>query len=83
MDFYNIKIQEIKKSLTVLNKTTKNPVTKIKLDETVKNIEIDQYFGVKSNVLRCCIIIKECQSSINSKLLENWSFNVKYHIYSR
>jgi hypothetical protein len=37
-DFYNVKIQEIKKNITILNKTTKNPVTKIKLDEMLKNV---------------------------------------------
>lgn len=64
-DFYNIKIQEIKKSLTVLNKTTKNPVTKIKLDETIKNVLVDLEKNDKINndhivnLLQYCDLLEE------------------------
>jgi len=64
-DFYNVKIQEIKKSLTVLNKTTKNPVTKIKLDETVKNVLVDLEKNDKINndhivnLLQYCDLLEE------------------------
>lgn len=64
-DFYNIKIQEIKKSLTVLNKTTKNPVTKIKLDETIKNVLVGLEKNDKINndhivnLLQYCDLLEE------------------------
>jgi len=40
-DFYNIKVQEINKSLIALNKTTKNQITKIKLEEISKNVLVN------------------------------------------
>ena len=64
-DFYNVKIQEIKKSLIVLNKTTKNPVTKIKLDETVKNVLVSLEKNDKINndhivnLLQYCDLLEE------------------------
>ena len=64
-DFYNVKIQEIKKSLIVLNKTTKNPVTKIKLDETIKNVLVDLEKNDKINndhivnLLQYCDLLEE------------------------
>ena len=71
-DFYNIKIQEIKKSLTVLNKTTKNPVTKIKLDETVKNVLVGLEKNDKINndhivnLLQYCDLLEELKQ-VNGK----------------
>jgi hypothetical protein len=71
-DFYNIKIQEIKKSLTVLNKTTKNPVTKIKLDETVKNVLVSLEKNDKINndhivnLLQYCDLLEELKQ-VNGK----------------
>ena len=71
-DFYNVKIQEIKKSLTVLNKTTKNPVTKIKLDETVKNILVSLEKNDKINndhivnLLQYCDLLEELKQ-VNGK----------------
>lgn len=71
-DFYNIKIQEIKKSLTVLNKTTKNPVTKIKLDETVKNVLLSLEKNDKINndhivnLLQYCDLLEELKQ-VNGK----------------
>jgi hypothetical protein len=71
-DFYNIKIQEIKKSLIVLNKTTKNPVTKIKLDETVKNILVGLEKNDKINndhivnLLQYCDLLEELKQ-VNGK----------------
>lgn len=71
-DFYNIKIQEIKKSLTVLNKTTKNPVTKIKLDETLKNVLVGLEKNDKINndhivnLLQYCDLLEELKQ-VNGK----------------
>jgi len=71
-DFYNIKIQEIKKSLIVLNKTTKNPVTKIKLDETVKNVLVSLEKNDKINndhivnLLQYCDLLEELKQ-VNGK----------------
>ena len=71
-DFYNIKIQEIKKSLTVLNKTTKNPVTKIKLDETLKNVLVSLEKNNKINnshivnLLQYCDLLEELKQ-VNGK----------------
>jgi hypothetical protein len=71
-DFYNIKIQEIKKSLTSLNKTTKNPVTKIKLDETVKNVLVSLEKNDKINndhivnLLQYCDLLEELKQ-VNGK----------------
>ena len=71
-DFYNVKIQEIKKSLTVLNKTTKNPVTKIKLDETVKNVLVGLEKNDKINndhivnLLQYCDLLEELKQ-VNGK----------------
>ena len=71
-DFYNVKIQEIKKSLTVLNKTTKNPVTKIKLDETVKNVLVSLEKNDKINndhivnLLQYCDLLEELKQ-VNGK----------------
>ena len=71
-DFYNIKIQEIKKSLTVLNKTTKNPVTKIKLDETLKNVLLSLEKNDKINndhivnLLQYCDLLEELKQ-VNGK----------------
>lgn len=39
-EFYNDRLTFIKKDITLLNKTTKNKVTKIKLNEIVKNLLI-------------------------------------------
>lgn len=71
-DFYNIKIQEIKKSLTTLNKTTKNPVTKIKLDETLKNVLVGLEKNNKINnshivnLLQYCDLLEELKQ-VNGK----------------
>jgi len=71
-DFYNIKIQEIKKSLIVLNKTTKNPVTKIKLDETLKNVLVGLEKNDKINndhivnLLQYCDLLEELKQ-VNGK----------------
>lgn len=71
-DFYNIKIQEIKKSLTTLNKTTKNPVTKIKLDETLKNVLVSLEKNNKINnshivnLLQYCDLLEELKQ-VNGK----------------
>jgi len=71
-DFYNIKIQEIKKSLTTLNKTTKNPVTKIKLDETLKNVLVNLEKNNKINnshivnLLQYCDLLEELKQ-VNGK----------------
>lgn len=71
-DFYNVKIQEIKKNLTVLNKTTKNPVTKIKLDETVKNVLVSLEKNDKINndhivnLLQYCDLLEELKQ-VNGK----------------
>jgi len=71
-DFYNVKIQEIKKSLIVLNKTTKNPVTKIKLDETVKNVLVGLEKNDKINndhivnLLQYCDLLEELKQ-VNGK----------------
>lgn len=71
-DFYNVKIQEIKKSLIVLNKTTKNPVTKIKLDETVKNVLVSLEKNDKINndhivnLLQYCDLLEELKQ-VNGK----------------
>lgn len=71
-DFYNVKIQEIKKSLIVLNKTTKNPVTKIKLDETLKNVLVGLEKNDKINndhivnLLQYCDLLEELKQ-VNGK----------------
>lgn len=71
-DFYNVKIQEIKKSLISLNKTTKNPVTKIKLDETVKNVLVGLEKNDKINndhivnLLQYCDLLEELKQ-VNGK----------------
>lgn len=71
-DFYNVKIQEIKKSLIVLNKTTKNPVTKIKLDETIKNVLVGLEKNDKINndhivnLLQYCDLLEELKQ-VNGK----------------
>jgi hypothetical protein len=71
-DFYNVKIQEIKKSLIVLNKTTKNPVTKIKLDETIKNVLVGLEKNDKINndhivnLLQYCDLFEELKQ-VNGK----------------
>jgi len=71
-DFYNVKIQEIKKNLTSLNKTTKNPVTKIKLDETVKNVLVSLEKNDKINndhivnLLQYCDLLEELKQ-VNGK----------------
>ena len=71
-DFYNIKIQEIKKSLTTLNNTTKNPVTKIKLDETLKNVLVSLEKNNKINnshivnLLQYCDLLEELKQ-VNGK----------------
>jgi len=71
-DFYNVKMQEIKKSLIVLNKTTKNPVTKIKLDETIKNVLVGLEKNDKINndhivnLLQYCDLLEELKQ-VNGK----------------
>jgi len=68
-DFYNVKIQEIKKNITTLNKITKNPITKIKLDEVLKNVLVNLGKNDKINndhivnLLQCCDLLEELKQS--------------------
>jgi hypothetical protein len=71
-EFYNVKINEIKKNLIVLNKTTKSQVTKIKLEETIKNVLVE--LGKKDkinndhivNLLQYCDLLEELKQ-VNGK----------------
>jgi len=68
-DFYNIKINEIKKDLTTLNKNTKNEVTKIKLNETIKNLlnPLDKKDKITNdhivNLLQYCDLLEELRKA--------------------
>ena len=65
-DFYNTKIGDFKNQLSTLNKSTKNPVTKIKINE-VSNllIELNKKDKVTNdhmvNLLQYCDLIEELQ----------------------
>jgi hypothetical protein len=70
-EFYNVKINEMKSELVLLNKKTKNEVTKIKLNETLnflvtlgKNDKINNNNVV--NLLQYCDLIEELKK-INGK----------------
>jgi hypothetical protein len=70
-EFYNVKVSELKKELTTLNKKTKNDVTKIKLNETInilvelgKNDKINNDHMV--NLLQYCDLLEELKQ-INGK----------------
>jgi hypothetical protein len=70
-EFYNVKINEMKSELVLLNKKTKNEVTKIKLNETLnflvtlgKNDKINNDNIV--NLLQYCDLIEELKK-INGK----------------
>ena len=70
-EFYNIKVSELKNELAVLNKKTKNEVTKIKLNETInilvelgKNDKINNDHMV--NLLQYCDLLEELKQ-INGK----------------
>jgi len=70
-EFYNIKINEMKSELVLLNKKTKNEVTKIKLNETLnflvtlgKNDKINNDDIV--NLLQYCDLIEELKK-VNGK----------------
>ena len=63
-EFYNVKVSELKNELAVLNKKTKNEVTKIKLNETInilvglgKNDKINNDHMV--NLLQYCDLLEE------------------------
>jgi len=63
-EFYNVKVGELRNELTVLNKKTKNDVTKIKLNETInilvglgKNDKINNDHMV--NLLQYCDLLEE------------------------
>jgi hypothetical protein len=63
-EFYNSKLDEIKKELIVLNETTKNPVTKIKINEISsllvklnKNDKVNNDHMV--NLLQYCDLLEE------------------------
>jgi len=63
-EFYNVKVSELRNELTVLNKKTKNDVTKIKLNETInilvelgKNDKINNDHMV--NLLQYCDLLEE------------------------
>jgi hypothetical protein len=67
-EFYNIKINEMKSELVLLNKKTKNEVTKIKLNETLnflvtlgKNDKINNDNIV--NLLQYCDLIEELKKA--------------------
>ena len=65
-DFYNTKIVDFKNQLSILNKSTKNQVTKIKINE-VSNllIELNKKDKVTNdhmvNLLQYCDLIEELQ----------------------
>jgi len=67
-EFYNVTVNNIKKELIVLNKTTKNEVTKIKLDETVKTLlnELGKNDKINNNnivnLLQYCDLLEELKS---------------------
>lgn len=67
-EFYNTKINETKKKLAILNKKTKNQVTKIKINE-VTNIlsELDKNDKVTNehivNLLQYCDLVEELQQA--------------------
>lgn len=71
-DFYNITISEIKKDIIVLNKTTKNEVVKIKLEETIKNLlnQLGKNDKVTNdhivNLLQYCDLLEELKQ-VNGK----------------
>jgi hypothetical protein len=71
-DFYNITINEIKKDIIVLNKTTKNEVVKIKLEETIKNLlnQLGKNDKVTNdhivNLLQYCDLLEELKQ-VNGK----------------
>jgi len=70
-EFYNIKINEIKKDLILLNKTTSNKVTKIKINEIVNLlVELNKTDKVSNdhmiNLLQYCDLIEELKK-INGK----------------
>jgi len=71
-DFYNITISEIKKDIIVLNKTTKNEVIKIKLEETIKNLlnQLGKNDKVTNdhivNLLQYCDLLEELKQ-VNGK----------------
>ena len=63
-EFYNVKVSELRNELAVLNKKTKNEVTKIKLNETInilvglgKNDKINNDHMV--NLLQYCDLLEE------------------------
>jgi len=71
-DFYNITISEIKKDIIALNKTTKNEVVKIKLEETIKNLlnQLGKNDKVTNdhivNLLQYCDLLEELKQ-VNGK----------------
>lgn len=71
-EFYNVKIDEIKKDINVLNNSTKNKVTKIKLNEIIKNVLVNLEKKDKItnnhivNLLQYCDLLEELKD-INGK----------------
>ena len=66
-DYYNTKINDIKKELLTLNKKTTNPVTKIKINEvTTLLVELGKNDKVSNdsivNLLQYCDLLEELQS---------------------
>jgi len=68
-NFYNIKINEMKKELTFLNKKTKNEVTKIKINETIKTVltELEKNDKINNdhivNLLQYCDLLEELKKA--------------------
>jgi len=70
-EYYNVKINELKSNLNLLNKKTKNPVTKIKLNEVANLlVELGKNDKVTNdniiNLLQYCDLIEELQQ-VNGK----------------
>ena len=69
-EFYNTKVNEIKTKLSKLNKSTKNKVTKIKIDETLNLLtELDKNAKVNNdhvvNLLQYCDLLEELKINHN------------------
>jgi phosphoribosylpyrophosphate synthetase len=75
-DFYNTKIDEFKNKLSSLNKSTKNQVTKIKINEVAnlltelnkkdKVIIVDDLIATGGTALASAKLIKKCKANVSA-----------------
>lgn len=69
-DFYNKKLNEVKRSISEINKNTKSEISKIKIDEVVNLMkEIEKNSKVKdddiTNLMQYCDLLEELQTVNN------------------